>query len=169
MPTHGIFAQADLPSLCQTALFETQTRQREFPSPVSSRQTKVFFLALVAVFFWQFLPEYVFPMLSSLAFLCWVAPNNATANFLSSGLGGMAFLNLSMDWSTIGNLGNMGSLFVTPFYTQVVVFLAFVANCWILLPAAKWGHLGSWNLHLMSNSLYQGMFNRTRPLFSRPG
>ncbi|KAE8446224.1 hypothetical protein EG329_012449 [Mollisiaceae sp. DMI_Dod_QoI] len=142
-------------ALCQTALFETQTRQREYPSPVSRKQMRVFFLALLAVFFWQFLPEYVFTMLSSLAFLCWVAPRSATANFLGSGLGGMAFLNLSLDWSTMANLSNMGSLFLTPFYTQMIVFLAFAVNCWILLPAAKWGVLGSWNMHLMSNSLYQ--------------
>ncbi len=112
---------------------------------------KVFFLTILGVTTWQFLPEYVFPMLSSLAFLCWVAPKNATANFIGAGLGGMGFLNLSLDWSNVGNLSQMGSLFVTPWYTQVIVFLAFVVNCWFLLPLAKWGGLGSWHPQLMSN------------------
>jgi len=143
-------------SLCQTALFETQTRQREFPSPVSRRQMKVFFFTLLAVAIWQFLPEYVFPMLSSLAFLCWVAPNNPAANFIGGGLGGMGFLNLSLNWSCVGNLSAMGSLFLTPWYTQVIVFSAFVVNCWILLPLAKWGGLGIWEHGLMSNRLFMG-------------
>ncbi|KAG9231484.1 OPT oligopeptide transporter protein-domain-containing protein [Amylocarpus encephaloides] len=142
-------------ALCQTALFETQKHQRESPSPVSKRQTMVFFLVLVGVTIWQFLPEYVFPFLQSLAFLCWVAPHNETANFIGGGMGGMGFLNLSLDWSNISAFQDMGSLFLTPWWTQVIVFLGFVINCWILLPLSKWGGLnGGWNHHLMSNRIY---------------
>lgn len=117
---------------------------------------KLFFFTLFGVALWEFLPEYVFPMLSSLAFLCWVAPNNKTANFIGGGLGGMGFLNLSLDWSNVGNLSQMGNLFVTPWATQAIVFAAFVFNCWILLPLSKWGGLGSWRHHLMSNRPYLG-------------
>lgn len=118
---------------------------------------RVFFGVLAGITLWQFLPEFVFPMLGSLAFLCWVAPKNKVANFMGSGLGGMGFLNLTLDWSSIASLSNSNSLFVTPWWTQVIIFLAFVVNCWILLPAAKWGSLGSWKLELMSNRLFMGM------------
>lgn len=100
---------------------------------------------------WQFLPEYVFPMLGSLAFLCWVAPNNETANFVGAGFGGMGMLNLSLDWS---NISSSASLFLTPWWSQVVMFLGFACSAWILIPAAKFGHLGEWNKHLMSNRLF---------------
>ena len=79
-------------------------------------------------------PEYIFPMTSSLAFLCWVAPENYTANFIGSGLGGMGFLNLSLDWSNITS-----SIMLYPYWVQVVQFAAFVLGAWILIPAAKWG------------------------------
>ena len=141
-------------ALCQTALFETQKKQRESPSPTSRRQMMIFFFVLIGIFFWQFLPEFVFPMMGSLALLCWVAPHNATANFIGSGFGGMGFMNLSFDWSNIGYLSQMGSMFLTPFWTQVIVFSAFVVNCWILIPASKWGGLGSWHEHIMSNRLF---------------
>jgi hypothetical protein len=146
-------------ALCQTALFETQKKQRESPSPTSRRQTMIFFFALISIFFWQFLPEFVFPMMGSLAFLCWVAPHNAAANFIGSGFGGMGFMNLSLDWSNIGYLSQMGSMFLTPFWTQVIVFSAFVVNCWILIPASKWGGLGIWHEHIMSNRLFMGKFS----------
>lgn len=120
---------------------------------------RVFFYVLLAITIWQFLPEFIFPMLGSLAFLCWVAPSNPVANFLGAGFGGMSFLNLSLDWSSISSLSNSNSLFVTPWWTQVIIFLAFVVNCWILLPAAKWGNLGSWKLHLMSNRIFTGLFS----------
>jgi hypothetical protein len=119
----------------------------------------VFFLAFGFVTLWQFLPEFVFPMLQSLAFLCWVAPENATANFVGSGAGGMGFMNLSLDWSTISTTYN---LFLTPWWTQVIFFVAFVVNCWILIPAAKWGNLGSYDHGLMSNRLL-----RCKPLLNK--
>lgn len=34
----------------------------------------IFFSVLGGITLWQFLPEFAFPMLGSLAFLCWVAP-----------------------------------------------------------------------------------------------
>ncbi|WP_423776842.1 OPT/YSL family transporter [Bacillus velezensis] len=87
-------------------LFETQKKQRQHPSRVSKKQMRVFFGVLAGITLWQFLPEFVFPMLGSLAFLCWVAPKNKVANFMGSGLGGMGFLNLTLDWSSIASLSN---------------------------------------------------------------
>ncbi|KAJ6096739.1 Oligopeptide transporter OPT superfamily [Penicillium sp. IBT 16267x] len=137
-------------ALMQTTLFET-FRKTDTSSPIARRQMKVFFLAFLGMTLWQFLPEYVFPFLSSLAFLCWVAPHNAVANFIGSGLGGMGLLNLSLDWSNIN--WNGSSIMLTPFWTQVILFLAYAFNCWVLIPAAKWGGLGSYKHGLMSNSV----------------
>ncbi|KAJ4376159.1 OPT super [Neocucurbitaria cava] len=137
-------------ALMQTTLFET-FRKQDRHSRLAKRQMVIFFLCLVGMTLWQFLPEFVFPLTSSLAFLCWVAPKNPVANFIGSGLGGMGFMNLSLDWSNIN--WNGSSILITPFWTQTVLFLAFVFNCWVLLPAAKWGKLGSYKHGLMSNSL----------------
>jgi OPT family small oligopeptide transporter len=137
-------------ALMQTTLFET-FRKQDRHSKLANRQMIVFFSCLGGMTLWQFLPEYIFPMTSSLAFLCWVAPKNPVANFIGSGLGGMGFLNLSLDWSNIN--WNGSSILITPFWTQVVLFLAFAVNCWILLPAAKWGKLGTYKHGLMSNAL----------------
>ncbi|PHH62444.1 hypothetical protein CDD81_7163 [Ophiocordyceps australis] len=145
-------------ALCQTALFETQRKQRQHPTALSRKQTRVFFAVLAAVTAWQFLPEFVFPMLGSLAFLCWVAPHNKVANFLGAGFGGAGLLNFSLDWSSISvgsDSGGAGSLFLTPWWTQVVVFCGFVTGCWILLPAAKWGGMTLWDHGLMSNRVFQ--------------
>jgi OPT family small oligopeptide transporter len=137
-------------ALMQTTLFET-FRKTDTSSRLAKRQMKVFFFALLGMTLWQFLPEYAFPFTSSLAFLCWVAPRNPVANFIGSGLGGMGFLNLSLDWSNIN--WNGSSIMLTPWWTQVLLFLAFAFNCWVLIPAAKWGNLGSFKHGIMSNSL----------------
>jgi hypothetical protein len=43
---------------------------------------------------------------------------------------------------------------VVPFWTTVILTVAFVFNSWILLPAAKWGNLGSYKHALMSNRIF---------------
>lgn len=139
-------------ALMQTSLFET-FRKAKAESRTAQKQKYVFFGVLVFTTFWQFLPEYVFPFVSSLSFLCWVAPHNAVANFIGAGIGGMGFLNLSLDWSNISNTAFTNPM-ITPFWTSVVIFVGYVFNCWILLPAAKWGNLGDWNFQLMSNRVF---------------
>ncbi|ABN68038.1 oligopeptide transporter protein [Scheffersomyces stipitis CBS 6054] len=135
-------------ALMQTTLFQTQKRS-DADSKLGSKQMKVFFAVLIGVTVWEFFPEFIFPMTSSLAFLCWVAPRNKTANFIGSGLGGMGFLNLTLDWSNITS-----SIMLSPYWIQVIQFLAFVVGAWILIPAAKWGNLSNFKYGLMSNSLF---------------
>ncbi|KAK2772340.1 hypothetical protein FQN53_004636 [Emmonsiellopsis sp. PD_33] len=139
-------------ALMQTSLFET-LRKSNSDSRETRKQKYVFFAVLIGVTLWQFLPEYVFPFLSSLSFLCWVAPHNYVANFIGAGIGGMGFLNLSLDWANISNTTFTNPM-ITPFWTSVVMFAGFVFSCWILLPAAKWGNLGEWNYQLMSNRIF---------------
>lgn len=145
-------------SLMQTAVFETM-RKSAHGSRIARKQKYVFFGSFIFIILWQFLPEFAFPMLSSLAFLCWVAPRNATANFVGAGIGGMGFLNLSLDWANISNQMLLSPMIV-PFWTIVVLTAAFVFNCWILLPAAKWGNLGEYKHALMSNRIF--LANGTR-------
>lgn len=139
-------------ALCQAALFETQKKQRNNPTRLSRKQMTVFFSVLAGVLLWQFLPEFIFPMLGSLAILCWVAPHNETANFIGAGFGGMGFLNLSLDWS---NVGAYFSFFLTPWWTQVIIFAGFACSSWVLIPIAKFGNIGAkWNHQLMSNRVF---------------
>ena len=43
---------------------------------------------------------------------------------------------------------------ISPFWTSAVLFAAYVLNCWVLLPVAKWGSLGEYKHNLMSNRLF---------------
>jgi OPT family oligopeptide transporter len=139
-------------ALMQTSLFET-FRKADSNSKRARKQKYVFLGSLGAIILWQFLPEYVFPFLSSLSFLCWVASRNSTANFIGAGIGGMGFLNFSLDWANVSNTAFSNPM-IAPFWTSAIIFVAYAFSCWVLLPAAKWGSLGSWKHHLMSNRLF---------------
>ncbi|KAF9572651.1 hypothetical protein BGW38_008503, partial [Lunasporangiospora selenospora] len=113
-------------ALYQTALYRTLHSDDK---GVTSKQLRVFWIILAGVFFWSFLPEYAFPFTSSLAILCWFAPRNDTIKFISSGFGGMGFLNFTLNWSNVTS-----SIMVSPWWTQVIGFVAFVVSVWILVP-----------------------------------
>lgn len=131
-------------ALMQTTLLRSQEKA---DSSKSSKQMKVFFIVLISITLWQFLPEFLFPMTSSLAILCWIAPNNHVMNFLGSGIGGVGMLNFSLDWANITS-----QIMLYPYWIQVIQFIAFVIGAWILIPLIKFGGMNS--IGLMTNNLF---------------
>ncbi|KAG7883766.1 hypothetical protein KL938_002351 [Ogataea parapolymorpha] len=60
-------------ALMQTSLFKAQ----EHAGSQSNSQMRVFTVGLASLFVWQFFPEFIFPLTSSVAILCFMAPHNA--------------------------------------------------------------------------------------------
>lgn len=77
---------------------------------------QVFYIVSTVTFAWQFLPEFLFPMVAALAPLCWFAPNSHKINFLGSGKGGVGLLNVTLNWS------NITSTVITYPYRSVVQY-----------------------------------------------
>lgn len=119
-------------ALMQTSLCQSMIRY-DNDSKKGRKQMRIFLYAFIFITLWQFLPQYAFPMTTSLAFLCWVAPHNETANFIGSGFGGMGFLNFTLDWYNISS-----SIMITPYWVQAIEFCAFVFGAWILIPIARY-------------------------------
>lgn len=134
-------------ALMQTTLLKSQSTVEN--KAVEKRQMKVFFVTLSAIAAWQFLPEFIFPMLSSLAILCWISPYNKTLNFIGSGMGGMGFLNFTLDWANITS-----NIMLFPYWIQVIQFIAFVTSAWVLIPLVKFTNVVEFKYGLMSNSIF---------------
>ncbi|KAF4768045.1 hypothetical protein HAV15_002599 [Penicillium sp. str.  len=137
-------------SLQQVTLYRSMDAKNRPDQTRAREQVKVFWILLLATFVWQFLPEYLFPFVASLAPLCWFASRNHTVNFIGAGRGGMGLLNITLDWS------NITSVVITyPYSVQVIIFLTFVLTCWILIPIAYFGNLwGSPTFNIMSNGVF---------------
>lgn len=135
-------------ALMQTTLLQAQENADKDPK-LGGRRMKLFFMILGSIAIWQLFPEFIFPMTSSLAILCWIAPYDKVLNFVGSGLGGMGVLNFSLDWANITS-----SIMLYPYWVQIIQFVAFVIGAWILLPLAKWTNLTDFHHGLMSNGLF---------------
>ncbi|KAJ3992066.1 OPT oligopeptide transporter protein-domain-containing protein, partial [Lentinula boryana] len=142
--------------LQQVAVFNAMRKSVEEDAAGAEKQMRVFWWAILAFFLWQFLPEYTFPFVSSLAFLCWFS-KHPRAQFLGSGLGGAGFLTITLDWSNIGS-----KCVYYPYWAQVNVFTSSVIAAWILIPTAfftnAWDSalypIQSQTLYLKNGSVY---------------
>ncbi|KAL4800206.1 OPT oligopeptide transporter protein-domain-containing protein [Aspergillus venezuelensis] len=138
-------------SLQQVTLYRSMETKNNTDKKRAHDQMRVFWILLLATFVWQFLPEYLFPFVASLAPLCWFASRNHTVNFIGAGRGGMGLLNIALNWSNITS-----TVITHPYSVQVIIFAGFVLKCWILIPIAYFGNL--WGLptyDIMSNEVFQ--------------
>ncbi|KAL7416397.1 OPT oligopeptide transporter [Mrakia frigida] len=137
-------------TLQQVSVFKAMRNSFELESSTTRRQMKVFWCGILAFFLWQFLPEYAMPLVSSLTILCWVS-KNPNVVFAGSGLGGVGFMNITLDWSNIGS-----SFIYQPFFVQTNIFLGSIIGCWILVPIGY--YTGVWDsdkYDIQSQALHQ--------------
>lgn len=87
----------------------------------ANQRSQIFYMVMTITFAWQFLPEFLFPMVAALAPLCWFAPDNHQINFLGAGAKGIGLLNITLDWSNITS-----KVITYPYSVQVVIFVGFV-------------------------------------------
>ncbi|CAG8567234.1 12233_t:CDS:10 [Dentiscutata erythropus] len=93
---------------------------------------KFFAIAFTAMFVWQFVPQYMFTWLTSMALLCLIAPSSKIIKQLGSGYHGVGILNFSLDWNSIGQLGPL----YTPWWAQVNLYFGIIIGAWIIAPLA---------------------------------
>ena len=114
--------------LPNVALFNAMHRN---PS-VTKKSLAFFAWCAAALFVWEWFPEYIFPLLSSLPLLCYFGHGNPIAYVLGSGTYGFGILNISLDWNYINN-----SLFqpmYTPLWSMMNQSAGIIFACWFLYP-----------------------------------
>lgn len=126
-------------NLVMVALFNT-LHTRETLAPGQWTRQKFFAVFSVASFCYYWIPAYIFPVVTSLAWLCYINPSNVVLSQLT-GSQGLSMGVLSLDWSTITAF--LGSPLITPYWAQVNIMLGFVFIAWIMVPVAY--YLNVWN------------------------
>ncbi|RIA91014.1 OPT oligopeptide transporter protein [Glomus cerebriforme] len=91
---------------------------------------RLFAIAFSILFVWQFVPQYMFTWLTSIALLCLIAPYSKTMKRLGSGYHGVGLLNFTLDWNSIAQPGP----FYTPWWAQVNYYFGIIVGVWIIAP-----------------------------------
>ncbi|KAI0762717.1 OPT oligopeptide transporter [Fomes fomentarius] len=118
-------------ALVSCALLNTLNRNWGKKETKHISREKFFLIVAVASSLWYFVPGFLFTGLSVFSWVCWIAPQNQTVNTLFGYNTGLGLGFLTFDWSMISWLG---SPLVSPWWTEVNVFLAFVVMYWIIAP-----------------------------------
>ncbi|KAF9556103.1 hypothetical protein EC968_008446 [Mortierella alpina] len=124
-------------NLVQVALFNTLHKEEEL-APGQWTRFRFFLVATLAMFFYQWIPGFLFPVLSSIAWICWIKPDNLVLSQIT-GAGGLGFGAISLDWNNI--VAFLGSPLIVPWWAQVNIGLGFLLIAWIMVPIAYYTNL----------------------------
>ncbi|KAI8546134.1 hypothetical protein RHMOL_Rhmol07G0093100 [Rhododendron molle] len=122
-------------NLVQVSLFRALHEKEERPKGGVTR-TQFFLIALTCSFSYYVFPGYLFEMLTSFSWICWIFPTSVLAQQLGSGLYGLGIGALGFDWSTISSY--LGSPLASPWFATANVAAGFVFIMYVLTPICYW-------------------------------
>ncbi|KAK4398814.1 Oligopeptide transporter 5 [Sesamum angolense] len=98
-----------------------------------------FIIVLVSSFSYYIIPNYLFPSITALSFVCWIWKDSVTAQQIGSGLQGLGIGSFAFDWATVA--GFLGSPLATPGFAIINVLVGFILIVYIVLPIAYWSNM----------------------------
>ncbi|KAJ8768424.1 hypothetical protein K2173_021577 [Erythroxylum novogranatense] len=113
------------------ALHEKEERRRGGVTRI-----QFFIIAFLCSFAYYVFPGYLFQMLTSLSWICWIFPKSVLAQQLGSGLYGLGIAAFGIDWSTISSY--LGSPLASPWFATANVAAGFIFVMYILTPLCYW-------------------------------
>ncbi|KAG0005238.1 hypothetical protein BGZ80_005491, partial [Entomortierella chlamydospora] len=129
-------------NLVQVALFGALHKDEDLSSGQWSRY-KFFMVAFIAVFFYEWIPTFIFPVIGSIAWICWIKPSSTLVSQIG-GTSGLGVGVISFDWSVV--TAWLGSPLVVPWWAQVNIGIGFFLIAWVIVPIAYYTDL--WNAKL---------------------
>ncbi|KAG2680726.1 hypothetical protein I3843_11G112200 [Carya illinoinensis] len=122
-------------NLVQVSLFRA-LHEKEKRRKGGVTRTQFFLIAFMCSFAYYVFPGYLFEMLTSLSWICWIFPKSVLAQQLGSGLYGLGIAAVGLDWSTIS--AYLGSPLASPWFATANVAAGFVFVMYILTPLCYW-------------------------------
>jgi hypothetical protein len=120
------------PSLNPTITLINTLHDKKDAIPGGISRHRFFLYTAIGSFFWYFIPGFVFPALSTFAFVTWIFPRNVVVNQIFGLTTGMALLPITFDWSQIS--GFLRSPLPTPWSAAGNIALGLILWVWIVCP-----------------------------------
>jgi OPT oligopeptide transporter protein len=95
-----------------------------------------FIVVLTLSFVYYIVPNFFFPSITALSFVCWIYKDSVLAQLLGSGLHGFGLGAIAFDWSTITAF--LGSPLAIPTHVLVNSVAGFVLLFYVMCPVAYW-------------------------------
>ncbi|KAG6482995.1 hypothetical protein ZIOFF_059635 [Zingiber officinale] len=122
----------------QAQLFLALHEKEEAPKGGLTRN-QFFTVAFLCSFAYYVFPGYLFSMLTSISWVCWVFPRSVLAQQLGSGLYGLGLGAIGLDWSTVSSY--LGSPLASPWFATANVAVGFALIMYVITPIGYWLNL----------------------------
>ncbi|KAK8966370.1 Oligopeptide transporter 7 [Platanthera guangdongensis] len=122
-------------NLVQVSLFRA-LHEKEDRAKGSLTRTQFFLVAFICSFAYYIFPGYIFSMLTSLSWICWIFPNSVFAHQLGSGLNGLGIGAVGLDWSTAS--AYLGSPLASPWFATANIAAGFFVIMYVVTPITYW-------------------------------
>ncbi|KAI3699359.1 hypothetical protein L2E82_43615 [Cichorium intybus] len=122
-------------NLVQVSIFRALHEKEARPKGGLTRNG-FFLIAFICSFAYYVLPGYLFPMLTSLSWLCWIFPKSVLAQQIGSGLHGLGLGAIGLDWSSISSY--LGSPLASPWFATVNIAVGYGLVTYVITPLAYW-------------------------------
>ncbi|KAI0088413.1 OPT oligopeptide transporter [Irpex rosettiformis] len=135
-----------------------------FGDALNMKRRKYFWIVFAAIFFWEWIPQYPFPLLTAISIIC--LADNGRHTFVRNLFGagssneGIGLLSFSTSWTLI----TQGNPLVWPLQTQVNSFIGMALGYIVLTTAYYSNTFNARDLVFMSNSLFasdESTYNQT--------
>ncbi|GER43670.1 oligopeptide transporter [Striga asiatica] len=131
-----------------SALHEKEARPKR-----GVTRTQFFIISFVCSFAYYIFPGYLFQMLTSLSWVCWIFPKSILAQQLGSGLNGLGIGAIGLDWSTISSY--LGSPLASPWFATANVAVGFFFVMYVVTPLSYWFNIyGAKTFPIFSDELF---------------
>ncbi|KAK7317104.1 hypothetical protein RJT34_01060 [Clitoria ternatea] len=141
-------------NLVQVSLFSALHEKDKRPKGGTTR-TQFFILALITGLAYHVIPGYLFSMLTSVSWICWLAPKNILVQQLGSGLKGLGIAAFGFDWSTISSY--LGSPLASPWFATANIAVGFFLIMYVMIPVVYWLNVyDAKNFPIFSSRLFMG-------------
>ncbi|KAL9660066.1 hypothetical protein QQ045_024877 [Rhodiola kirilowii] len=122
-------------NLVQVSLFRALHEREKRPKGGLTRN-QFFLIAFICSLTYYVFPGYLFPMLTSLSWICWIYPKSVLAQQLGSGLHGLGIGAIGFDWSSISSY--LGSPLASPWFATANIAVGFTIVVYVITPIAYW-------------------------------
>ncbi|CAI9772116.1 unnamed protein product [Fraxinus pennsylvanica] len=122
-------------SLVQVSFFRA-LHEKEERTKGGLKRFQFFIIAFICSFAYYVFPGYLFEMLTSLSWICWIFVKSVPAQQLGSGLYGLGLGAFGLDWSTISSY--LGSPLASPWFATANVAAGFFLFIYVLIPLCYW-------------------------------
>ncbi|TYH14848.1 hypothetical protein ES288_A06G253700v1 [Gossypium darwinii] len=122
-------------NLVQVSLFRALHDDEVRPKGGLTR-LQFFLMVFISSLAYYIVPNYLFPSITALSFICWIWKDSVTAQIIGAGRDGLGVGSFALDWSTVASF--LQSPLATPAFAIINMMLGFVIVVYILTPIAYW-------------------------------